>query len=147
MILDTLAHAERYTAGHAALKRAFDYLTSTDLTTLPTGRLDIDEEVYAIVMEEPGRARDAAPLEVHRRYVDIQLVLSGSDEMGWRPLESCGESGAYDDEKDLQFFDDRPDTWFTVAAGQFAIFFPEDAHAPMVSTGSIRKVVVKVPVS
>jgi biofilm protein TabA len=146
MILDTLAHADRYTAGNDTLKRAFDYLTATDLTSLPTGRIELGEQMYAVVMEEPGRDRAAAALEVHRRYIDIQLSLSGSEEMGWRPLETCQEPGPYDADTDLQFFAGAPDTWLTVGAGQFVIFFPEDAHAPMVSTGSIRKLVVKVPV-
>ncbi len=43
MILDTLAHADRYTAGNDTLKRAFDYLTATDLTALPTGRIELGE--------------------------------------------------------------------------------------------------------
>lgn len=145
MILDTLAHADRYTAGHPALKRAFDYLRSTDLMALPLGRIDIDAEVYAIVMEETGRARAAAPLEAHRIYTDIQLILSGSEEMGWSPLERCQQPEPYDAEKDLQFFGGTPDSWFTVATGQFALFFPEDGHAPMVSEGTIRKIVVKIP--
>jgi len=34
----------------------------------------------------PGRAREAAKLECHRRYIDIQLVLEGVDEMGWKAL-------------------------------------------------------------
>ena len=146
MILDTLAHADRYTAGNDTLKRAFDYLTATDLTALPTGRIELGEQMYAIVREEPGRDRAAAPLEAHRRYIDIQLVLSGSEEMGWRPLETCQEPAPYDADKDLQFFAGEPETWLTVGVDQFAIFFPEDAHAPMVSTGSIRKLLVKVPV-
>ena len=51
MILDTLAHADRYTAGNDTLKRAFDYLTATDLTALPTGRIELGEQMYAIVIQ------------------------------------------------------------------------------------------------
>jgi beta-galactosidase beta subunit len=31
-------------------------------------------------------------------------------------------------------------------AGSYCIFFPEDAHAPLVSDGMVRKVVVKIAV-
>lgn len=97
--------------------------------------------------------RDDAKLECHRRYIDIQLVLAGVDEMGWRALAECVDPAtAYDQTRDIRFFNDPAASWVAVAPGAFCLFFPEDAHAPLVSTqkgtsaARIRKVVVKIAV-
>ena len=67
--------------------------------------------------------------------------------MGWKPRSACTQpKGDYNEEKDVLFYADAPDTFFHLQAGQFTIFFPEDVHAPMIGTGKIRKLVIKVPV-
>lgn len=148
MILDTLANADRYAALNKRFPRAFEFLRRTDLKALAPGRYPIDgENIVAIVEKVAGRSRDAAKLECHRKYIDIQLVLDGTDEMGWKPLCDCREPLAdYHVEKDIQFFRDAPASWIATPPGAYCIFFPEDAHAPLVATGEIRKVIVKVAV-
>ena len=146
MILDVLDNAHRYLSIHQGFPKAVRFLSRPDLKELPAGRYEIDgETIYAMVSMGPGRNREEALLETHGRYVDIQLVLAGADTMGWKPKSLClNSSGPYDPDTDVQFFTDEPDTWFCVKPGAFAIFFLEDAHAPLVSTGRIHKVVVKV---
>lgn len=148
MILDTLENRNRYAGLHDDFGRAFDFLAGSGPAGLPTGRCDIDgDRVFAIVSEGPGRSRAGAQLETHARYIDIQYVVSGTDEMGWKPAARCLSPAApYDPGKDIAFFEDTPEAWVAVPAGAFAIFFPEDAHLPLVSQGVIRKVVVKVSV-
>ncbi|MFA7239335.1 MAG: YhcH/YjgK/YiaL family protein [Sulfuricellaceae bacterium] len=148
MILDTLTNADRYTTLNKRFPRAFEFLRNTDLNALAPGRHPIDgEHLVAIVETSAGRSRDAAKLECHRRYIDIQLVLGGIDEMGWKPLCDCREPLAdYHAEKDIQFFRDTPASWIATPPGAYCIFFPEDAHAPLVGAGVIRKVIVKVAV-
>jgi len=146
MILDTLANADRYLSLHPLFPRAFEFLRSTDLAALVPGRHVIDgESLFAIVEACPGRARAEAKLECHRRYIDIQLVIVGTDEMGWKPLGECHTPvDDYSVERDIRFFDDLPSSWVATPAGSFCIFFPGDAHAPLVSDGLVRKVVVKI---
>lgn len=148
MIFDTLANADRYAALHQRFPRAFGFLRDTDLKALAPGRYPVDgDNLIAIVETVPARSRDAAKLECHRKYIDIQLVLEGIDEMGWKPLHDCREPLAdYHAEKDIQFFRDAPASWIATPPGAFCIFFPEDAHAPLVGTGEIRKVILKVAV-
>ncbi|RPH92172.1 MAG: DUF386 domain-containing protein, partial [Calditrichaeota bacterium] len=91
------------------------------------------------------KERSAARLEAHRKYIDIQYIISGADEMGWKAVKECQNiDAAYDEGKDIEFYRDVPMLWKTVPAGSFAIFFPNDAHAPMVGQGEIHKAVVKV---
>jgi len=148
MILDTLAHAERYRALHPLFERAFDFLRDTDLMALAPGKHDVQgEQIFAIVEACEGRTRAEAKLECHRRYIDIQLVLAGVDEMGWQPVAECLDPQTeYDAARDIRFFNDTPSSWIATPPGAFCLFFPEDAHAPLVGTGMIRKVVVKIAV-
>lgn len=148
MILDTLANADRYTALHPLFSRAIKFLRSIDLYSLAPGRYSIEgEHLFAIVEAVAGRKREEAKLECHRRYIDIQLVLEGVDEMGWKPVRDCHEPVAdYSEKNDIQFFHDAAASWVATPRRAFCIFFPEDAHAPLVSAGSIRKVVLKIAV-
>jgi len=148
MILDTLASLNRYTALHPWFARAFEYLRGTDLMMLSLGRHAVQgEQLFAIVEHCAGRTREEAKLECHRRYIDIQLVLEGVDEMGWKPVADCVDPATdYDEARDIRFFNDTPSSWIATPPGAFCIFFPEDAHAPLVSSGHIRKVVMKVAV-
>lgn len=148
MILDALTRSDRYLALHPLFARAFEFLRTPNLQALPPGHHIVqDDAIFAIVEACAGRTRAQAKLECHRRYIDIQLVLEGVDEMGWKPLHECVDPAMdYDDARDIRFFNDAPASWIATPAGAFCIFFPEDAHAPLVSAGMIRKVVVKIAV-
>lgn len=146
MIFSTLSQSDRYAALHPLFPRAFEYIRNTNLHALSPGHHPIlGDDLFVIVEHEPGRTREMAKLEVHRRYIDIQLVLEGVDEMGWKPLIECREpADDYSAERDIRFFRDAPASWIATPPGAFCIFFPEDAHAPLVSSGSIRKAVFKI---
>ena len=148
MILDVLGNASRYLSLNTGFSKAIEFLLRPDLAELPVGSYEIYGRcVYAMVAKDQGRKKEDARLETHEKYIDIQLVLAGTDEMGWKPSSSCiHPSSGYDPEADIQFLNDAPDLWFPVTAGMFAIFFPEDAHMPLISAGQIHKVVVKIAV-
>ena len=148
MILATLAEADRYCALHPLFPRAFEFLRNTDLHALAPGKHTVQgEQLFAIVEACAGRTRADAKLECHRRYIDIQLVLEGIDEMGWKAVSECMDPATdYDAARDIRFFNDAPSSWIATPPGSFCLFFPDDAHAPLVSAGLIRKVVVKIAV-
>jgi biofilm protein TabA len=148
MILDILENGHQYFGLNPGFKKAFQFLVRSDITELPTDRFEIDgDRVYAMVAKDMGRRKEDALLETHQKYIDIQLILAGTDNMGWKPRSSCKQpSGVYDQETDLQFFSDQPDAWLTTKPGAFAIFFPEDAHMPLISPEQLHKVVVKIAV-
>jgi YhcH/YjgK/YiaL family protein len=149
MILSALSQSDRYASLHPIFSQAFDYIGKTDLFSLAPGRYHIaGEDLIAIVERVPGRTREMAKLEAHRRYIDIQLVLEGVDEMGWKPLaDGLNPVSEHSEEKDIRFFHDAPASWVAVPPDHFCIFFPEDAHAPLVAKGEIRKVIFKVAVN
>jgi YhcH/YjgK/YiaL family protein len=146
MILDVLENALRYKVFGNGFEKAFEFLRRPDLKDFPVGKYDIDgEHVYAMVARESGRKKEDARIETHRKFIDIQMILAGTDTMGWKPAALCKTpTAAYDPEGDLEFFEDVPDVWIDVSAGRFAIFFPEDGHMPLISSGQIHKVVIKI---
>ena len=148
MIFSTLPQSSRYATLHPLFPRAFEYMRDTDLHALAPGVHPIlDKLLFVIIEEAQGRTRAEAKLEAHRRYIDIQLVLAGVDEMGWKPLSDCHQPlGEHSFERDIRFFADEPDSRVATPAGAFCIFFPEDAHAPLVGNGAIRKAVFKIAV-
>ncbi len=146
MILARLADADRYVGLHPLFGRAFAFLRSADLKALAPGKHPVHgDEIFVIVETCAGRTRAEAQMECHRRYIDIQLVLDGTDEMGWKPLGECVEPvSEYDAARDIRFFTDAPASWIATPPESFCLFFPDDAHAPLVSNGRIHKVVVKI---
>jgi YhcH/YjgK/YiaL family protein len=148
MVLDTLDCAHRYAALHRSFGRAFRFLSETDLDTLGTGRSDIaGDDLFVIVERRDGRGRESARLEAHRRYIDIQYTIRGEEVIGWRPLFSCAApEDAFDESRDIAFYRDQPSVWLPVPPGTFAIFFPDDAHAPLAGQGALTKAIVKIAV-
>jgi len=148
MILDVIENSHRYLSLNKRFAKAFEFLMRPDLKELPADKYEIDgDRIFAIVAKEAGRKKEDALLETHEKYIDIQFVLAGTDTMGWSPKSSCKQPcEQYDPEKDLQFFEDKPEAWLATHGGAFAIFFPEDAHMPLISSGQLHKVIVKVAV-
>jgi len=149
MILDHLRYAERYTALHPGFAPAFEYLAQTPLQTLAAGRHEIDgDRLFVMINRGRGRGHAEAKLETHRRYIDIQMVIEGTDDIGWKPAHLCQQVNlSYSPEQDLALFADPPTAWLAVAPQNFAIFFPEDAHAPMGGEDELTKAVVKVAIN
>ena len=113
MIIDQLEQAENYFHMHPSFKKAFTFLNSENLSELPVGRQDIDgDRLFYTISKGPGRSREEAKLEAHRRYIDIQYVISGNEKMGWSPLSLCDDRATeYDTEKDIEFYNNEPQTW------------------------------------
>ena len=148
IILDKLQDAENYYDMHPSFEKAFTFLRQDGLAELAAERYEIDgDRLFCMISKGPGRSRDEAKLEAHRKYIDIQYVIAGTDEMGWKPTADCKSIDTeYDAEKDIEFYNDSPDSWTEVPAGSFVIFFPQDAHAPLISGGEIHKAVLKITV-
>jgi YhcH/YjgK/YiaL family protein len=92
--------------------------------------------------------------ENHRRYVDIQFVISGEELIFSRPLEGLSDTKmAYDPGKDAELFHPIPGDHpvrTLVSSGEFLVLFPGEAHmagrAPETGPGDVRKLVVKVAI-
>jgi biofilm protein TabA len=149
MIIDTLKNGSKYFSVHPLFAKAFDYIGQTDLANAPDGKSDIGEGLKAIFSNKTGMTAEAsvAKFECHNNNIDIQLCIKGIETIGWKPREKCVmEKGGYNPEKDVQLYNEQPDMYFQLTDGQFAIFFPEDVHAPMIGDKEIKKLVIKVKI-
>jgi YhcH/YjgK/YiaL family protein len=147
MIIDSLINAPKYYSAHPLFVRAFEYIRETDLAQAADGKGDIADGLKFIFSNSPAKTKEASlsKFECHNKNIDIQVCINGEETIGWKPREKCVlPNGEYNAEKDVQFYNDAPDTFFQLNNGQFAIFFPEDVHAPMIGEGNIKKLVIKV---
>ena len=148
MILTRLEEAKLYANIHSRFAQALVFLRESNLEELTSGRHEIaGDDLYVLVVKASGVGHSNVRLEAHRKYIDIQYVLSGTDEMGWKSLTQCKiRQSDYDPQQDAEFFTERPNNWIKVTPGELAIFFPEDAHAPGAGEGEFHKIVVKIKV-
>lgn len=148
MILDSLNNTEKVERLHPLFKKAFDYIKATDFSKLEDGKYELEgSRLFISVVTLSGKDKKDAAVETHKKYIDIQLPLLGVEKIGWKPgCELQEESIPYDEEKDIAFYVDRPTAYTKIYPGQFAVYFPEDGHAPGIGEGSIRKMIVKVQV-
>ena len=150
MILCPLHDFPRYATLHPGLEAVSLLLASGGHRELPEGRTDLDGGGLFVNADLRARTRpsEEAHLEAHRAYLDVQVVLEGREVMGWRSLATCTrERAPYDAERDVAFFDDAPSVLVEVPPDHLVVFFPEDAHAPLIGDGNaVRKLVFKAKV-
>lgn len=146
MIFDKLENAKKYFALHPGFEAAFNFLKQDDLVIMECMTYEIDgKNIYAMITNNPGKKKEEAKLEAHKKYIDIQFLMEGTEEIGWKAYDDCNEVlKEYSEEKDIEFFADEAQTYLNFTPHTFAIFYPEDAHAPMVADSNIHKVVIKV---
>lgn len=151
MILSLITDSDRYAHITPALSIALDWLKNFKAEDFVKGTSVIGQYLghdIVVKSEEPAlMPREKASLEAHRLYIDIQVPLKGTEIMGWAPVAALKHPrGEYNAEKDVIFYGDAADSLLHVKVGEFAIFFPEDAHAPNIGLGNHRKLCIKVPV-
>lgn len=149
MILDSLNNTAMYEGLHPLFKQAFEYLKSTDFLKTEAGKtILIEDKLIVNIANILGKPKNEAAIETHKKYIDIQLPIIGVEKIGWKAGGELNEiSIPYNEEKDITFYIDRPTAYTKIYPGQFAIYFPEDGHAPGIGEGAIKKVIVKVLVS
>jgi biofilm protein TabA len=146
MIHDFIGNADSILALNPLFKKAFDYLRSNDLSKMDLGKIVLEEgKLFLTIMQYEGKQPEAVKMESHCKYIDIQYIIDGKEQMGWATLKNCMYPiDGFNLEKDIQFYLDKPTSLLTVEAGEFTVFFPQDVHAPSIGSGTIKKVVVKV---
>jgi len=133
--IDKAQFAKQYHLNRAAWDKAFAYLKTTDLTTLSNGRHVIDSDnVYAIVTEAPSKDYDKTAFESHRKYIDIQYVITGEEKMAKTPVTSVVVNKPYDEKADIAYYTGEGKI-YTVPAKTFMLFFPGEAHRPNITPG------------
>ncbi len=151
MIVSDLEHIEQQVPMTPALQMATAFLRKHDLNSLADGRVELDgDRVFAIIQRYETVKTDAPKFEYHRKYIDVQFIASGEETIGWTPAESMTITEAYAADRDI-CFGAAAGTWTPVhlQAGQLAVLWPADGHAPKLASGKpspVMKIVVKIAV-
>ena len=151
MIVDTIEHRALYIPKESGLRSGMDFILSHKDTAIEAGRYEIDgDKAYAMVHNYTTAPAPERKLESHRRYIDIQYILSGTELIEWALIASLEARAPYSDNEDVIFYRDCDRaTSLILEAGMFVVFYPSDAHKPGCSAGKpqfVRKIVVKMAV-
>ena len=146
MIIDTIDNLGKYVALNPLFADVVEFLNSHDLHTLEAGKYPIkDKDLFLNLQVAKQRTKETAFLETHVEMIDIQIPISGDETFGYTPLSDL-PSFDYNAEKDItKYGDTKAQTYVTVKPGQFAIFFPQDGHAPCITNvPEIKKAIFKI---
>ncbi len=158
MIVATLDDLDRYQPMSVWMRTALAWLDGTDWAALPDGRHEDplsaagESPYYAMLSRYAGKPVEECRYEAHHAYVDIQVLLEGEEYIDVCPTPDLVEHEPYSAEKDIVFFNEPLSgirgCRILLKPGLVAVFFPEDAHRPCVSTGAavrdVRKLVAKI---
>lgn len=146
MIYGKLSQAWRVEPLHPLFPKLFEYVRTHDLLHEPLGRIEVLSDSLFINNSEPTLVpQDKQVLEVHRKYIDVHILLEGRERVGWLPTgEAHHAVHVYDEAADFATFADQPSTYVDMRPGDFLIVYPEDAHAPIIGDGTVRKLIAKV---
>ena len=146
MIIDTLENLEKYVAINPLFKDVVAFLRNNDLMTLEEGKhLIKGDDLFVNIQVAKGKTPDEAVLETHRKMVDIQIPLDGMETYGYTPLSNLPDT-PYQSDKDITKYSGlMADSFVDCQPGMFAVFFPQDGHAPCSTMApEIKKAIFKV---
>lgn len=149
MIFDVLYNADLYYGLDEKIKKALQFLQDTELENLEPGRIEIDgDDIFALVQKYTTKDFSDGKWEAHRKYIDIQYMVSGSESFGVVNIDYLESKAEYDEENDIEFFDGDGD-YLQLNDDEFVILFPGDAHMPGIAVEEkeeVFKVVIKVAI-
>lgn len=127
---------------------ALEFAKKNDLNALETGKHIIDgDNLFLNICDSAMKTPQQARLEVHDKYIDVQIPLSKDETFGVKERSECTQpDGEMNTEKDILFFKDAVEETVTVKAGEMIVFEPHQAHAPLIGEGVIHKAIFKVKV-
>lgn len=146
MIIDSIENLGKYAFLNPLFDEAIAYINSTDLASLPAGKIVLEPGKLIVNVNEVGvKTPEEAKLETHVQYIDIQLPLTGSETMGYTPAVDLPKA-PYDADNDIAFYPGLAQSYVTLKPGMFAVFLPSDGHAPGITPTGLKKIIIKVKI-
>lgn len=146
MIVDQLENLAMYTSPKLPLHEVHEFIKHTNLNDYPIGRHEISDRVFMLVQEYETKEVNDRP-EWHRRYVDIQAIVTGDEIIEVGKYTDHNILEAYSDEKDIGFaqFKEKAQA-IQLTANQFVLVFPWELHAPCIRFNAVqvKKIVFKI---
>lgn len=149
MIVDKIENLKFYYPLLECLPKVQDFLADLEKEAKPDGRYELDgERLFAMVQQYETKSAEGKLPEAHRKYIDLQVVIDGRENIGWAPLtELKEETEEFSKGGDIGFYSGKIQIQVTLNKGYFALLYPEDAHLPCTQVEgpeSVRKIVFKI---
>ena len=147
MLRGTMAYIDRYTSLSPLFAQVMSEIQAIDWTERTYGKYALADGKAWVTYSLCPHQKENAVFEAHNRYIDVQCIVDGDELMGWADRSRLIPQTEYDPDKDCQLFTGAGDT-LRLVAGDWVLFFPEDAHAPCgtLTRGESVKLVAKIPV-
>ncbi len=146
MILTNVKNFKRYLSLHPMFSKVLEVIENTDFSSKPAGRNEIDgDTLFVNNVTAQGVSADVQPMEMHIDYIDVHVLLKGNESIGYKATEEVVEySQDYNKEGDCALTKEAATSTVNLHPGDICIVYPEDAHAPLIGSGEIRKLIFKV---
>lgn len=147
MIVGKLKDLHRYRGLNLNLDKAINYIIENDLNTLSLGQNDVDgQNVFINRFNYICQNENECLLEGHKKYLDLHIVLKGSEIFGYNDMSELSQVTDYEEESDFIKFEGPLKTYIKATVGDFIITFPEDIHMPKIAVNDelVEKAVFKV---
>lgn len=149
MILSKTCNALDYTGIHHNLDVALNHITDEFLLSLGPARVNIaDNDVYCTKFTYETVADEDSFFEAHKKYLDIHLMLEGSEQIEIAPPQEL-EQFRSEPENDFYAYHGNAHYRLTLVPGDFLVVFPSDAHKLKMKVGNqeiVSKAVFKVKI-
>ncbi len=148
MIYDKIDNFYKYAGGYPAFADVLNFLQGTNLEDKPLGKIDINKSgTFAIISEYYTKKIEDTFIEYHKKYIDIQIVISGNENIGFCFFEE-NKNLMFDEDKDFGKLNSES-IYLDLNPNNFAVFFPYEGHTPQLSVNNVvnfvKKIVFKVP--
>ena len=146
MIYGTKRDYKRYVSIHPELSLVFDLVMNTDWRNIDDGRYTIDGADAYINYGRNELREDETVFEAHQKYIDLQFIVAGEEEIRCCPQQNAALLAVYDEEKDRCLLKSDEYSTIVLHENEWVLLFPEDAHAALIkhSVTSDLKVVAKI---
>ena len=152
MILDRISNITYYTNLYPSIQKIIEFLDSATTCNIAPGTYELDgKQIYAVIQEYSTVPSDTLFWEYHKKYIDIQCILDGEEDIYWTTSESLTDCDPYDENTDstITYCTSIPSIPIYLTAGHFAILAPQDAHKPKCTHNTctnVKKIVFKLAI-
>ncbi|MBR2525261.1 YhcH/YjgK/YiaL family protein [bacterium] len=152
MIKNSLKYTKNYYSLSDKIKLGLEFIQNNNLKNFENGKYQIlNDDVYVNIQDYNTKHENQGKWEAHRKYIDIQFMIEGSELIGVGEIQNFQVQETYDNEKDVEFLSsDFPQQFIKMNEGDFIILYPYDVHMPQISVTNstyVKKAVVKVVVA
>ena len=137
---------------HPVLQQALTLAVAANPQEKTPGRYELQgDNIFMNVMQFATQSPEQKKAELHREYIDIQVLLSGEERILFGMTDSARQCEEMHVEDDYQLCSQIADEQAMVLKpGRFVIFMPGEPHKPgcvVQAPMDIKKVVIKVRAS